>query len=163
MMLGLDKININKTINNGLYNVMFGNFPEAQLGLVLLAAASGRREDFQVARLRDCILEHHDDGRLIRVHTRLGGGNRADYVNDIAELTGHQWYVRDADCEHDHTYADFYFRPPDYVCDEIESAGIEVGMKKDQIWKSPLDMGARFDAAIESLRTKDSDNAGSDK
>jgi len=145
---------MNKTINNGLYNVMFGNHPEAYLGTQLLAShAEGRQ--FPIARLRDIIFEQHPEGRLMRVHTRLGGGNRPDYADAIATLMRHPWYLRDNDCDHDYTYADFYFRPPDKVADAVVHAANNVGLPVEQLWKEPLDMQARFDAAIESIGKQD--------
>jgi len=44
------------------------------------------------------------------LHTRMGGGNRDDYADSIAELQAHPGFLRDYDDSFDCTYANFVYR-----------------------------------------------------
>lgn len=87
----------------GLYNMLFGQNPEADflLGLVDLTRD-------EVGRFRDCFV--NEDGTEIAVYTRNGGGNREDYMPDFS---GHPLYLRDEDDDFDCTYATIYFTVPE--------------------------------------------------
>lgn len=93
---------------SGLYNLMHGVNPLAGelLGVLELSPA-----DF--GRFRDAYLVDGDDGLLINVHTRCGGGNRGDYQDVFKAVRQHPHYVRDQDCEFDSTYADILFKVPE--------------------------------------------------
>lgn len=81
-------------------------------------------------RFRDCFIQPRgwglrDDGMpvmtdqekaekelAIYVYTRVGGGNRDDYEDQITEMQGHPNYIRDYDDDFDCTYATFVFSIP---------------------------------------------------
>ena len=102
---------------------------------------------FEVGRYRDAWVEHEGDDLLIRVHTRNGGGNREDYWDENESMQAHPWYVRDEDDSYDSTYADFWFRPDlTAIAREVADALIEMA-------QPPVDVGERWRAAIEAIRT----------
>lgn len=93
-----------------LYNLIFGMNRDADMILALIGL---KRHDIQ--RFRDCWLS--DDGGIC-VYTRTGGGNREDYPNTI--LTSSPYYIHDEDDEWDHTYANYYFRIPDEIVNDMD-------------------------------------------
>jgi hypothetical protein len=62
-------------------------------------------------RFRDCYLS--DDEEHIEIFTRVGGGNREDYAEEIEKLHSMPTYVSDEDDDFDYTYATFTFGVPD--------------------------------------------------
>ena len=99
----------------------------------------------EFGRYRDLWLERHGDQVLVRVHTRNGGDNRADYQWILDDLADHPWWVRDEDLAYDPTYADIYFLLPPSVLErfpQLMEAIVE-----------PVDMGQLWDEAIRSIRT----------
>jgi hypothetical protein len=94
-----------------LYNMMFGVNPAALYCLPLL----GKHPD-QYPRFRDCFLgdeEHPEhDGKII-VYTRVGGGNRGDYREQINALRASPGYITDYDDSFDCTFASFVFDVPE--------------------------------------------------
>lgn len=73
----------------------------------------GRHPD-TYPRFRDCYALNDEFGNAgIQVYTRVGGGNRQDYVEAIAELIDHPEYVKNEDDDFDSTYATFTFNVPE--------------------------------------------------
>jgi hypothetical protein len=140
---------------------MFGEHAEGEILVKILeVSATG---PFRVGRYRDAWVEAQGDVPTIRVHTRNGGGNRecwndacddmADvHVEDclcwaIASLQAHPWYVRDEDDDFDSTYADFYFVPKGEMGADVLPALVRIA-------GAPVDMGARWQAAIDAIGGK---------
>jgi hypothetical protein len=95
-----------------MYEMMFpGANPE--LAANILAKLGLPRS----VRTRDAWIEPGPDGDpILRILTRVGGGNRRDYNEQIAKLQAHPQYLFDHDeTEWDSTYASFYFRVPDFL------------------------------------------------
>ena len=88
---------------------------------VLAADLSGvRARDMWVERVPDPQVEGGQ--RLqIALYTRVGGGNRRDYGDAIAELQGLPGYLGDRDDGFDATYATFRFAWPRERADELSS------------------------------------------
>jgi hypothetical protein len=132
-----------------LYNMVFGHQPAAPplIGLILSKDPTvPTRASDMIPRLRDAWVEKDGDQILIRVMTRLGGGNRPDYATAIETIRNHPWYVRDEDQEFDSTYADFYFRPDlSDVDPELATALVEHAVEH-------VDMTERWNEAFETLR-----------
>ena len=77
-----------------------------------------------IARFRNCFLLDRDRPEYINhifIYTRLGGGNRKDYLDDIARMQAHECYVEDYDDDFDNTYATFVFKRPDKFIKDIDS------------------------------------------
>lgn len=75
----------------------------------------GKHPD-QYPRFRDCFIaddEYPQWDNYIHVYTRVGGGNREDYVVEISELQEMDGYVTDYDDSFDNTYASFVFAVPE--------------------------------------------------
>ena len=128
-----------------LYNLMFGESPNADALLALIGLTPG-----DVGRYRDCYLTK--DGR-IAVYTRNGGGNRECWGSDedpcncpgcvIEErLPKHPLYLSDEDDEFDCTYATIYFRLPESA-DRDALAAIQPEIARNDAWLSAI-------AALES-------------
>ena len=141
-----------------LYNAIHGENPAGEILVTILQeTATG---PFRVGRYRDAWVEAEGDIPMIRVHTRNGGGNRecwgedCDDMNDvhsedclcwaIASLQAHPWYVRDEDDDFDSSYADFYFQPKGEMGKDVLEALVAVA-------QAPVDMGARWQAAINAI------------
>lgn len=74
----------------------------------------GKHPD-EYPRFRDCFIsdsEHPQWNEHIHIYTRVGGGNREDYVVEISELQEMHGYVTDYDDYFDSTYASFVFVVP---------------------------------------------------
>ena len=114
-----------------------------------------------MARFRDCWVEKGDDGPVIAVYTRQGGGNRECWcesrnaVIDAAQhvpdqccaacneaLAAHPQYLRDADDDFDATYATFFFRVPKQWRDTLAKAAEE-----------PVNMSERWQQAIDRIKS----------
>ena len=126
-----------------LYAIVHGEQDGAEALLHLVQAA----HPINVGRYRDAWVERDGDAPVIRIHTRNGGGNREDYADAITSMQAHPWYDRDEDDDFDSTYADFYFRPDPAQLDPATAARL-VEMAGD-----PVDMGDRWQAAIEAIRS----------
>jgi hypothetical protein len=88
-----------------LYNNLFGFNGAASVLLRIL-----KIELESVPRFRDCFYD--TERGLIVIHTRTGGGNREDYIEENNKLTLHDCYNYDEDDDFDSTYANFYFSIP---------------------------------------------------
>lgn len=96
-----------------LYNSLFGVNNAAPVLLKILNLSAG---DF--GRFRDCYL--NKDGTKIIVYTRLGGGNREDYIDIIKAMRKHPNYEYDYDDDFDSTYAYFEFTIPDEYKEDLK-------------------------------------------
>jgi hypothetical protein len=101
-----------------MYNALHGQNSNADILLGIL----GMKKQ-EVGRFRDAWIT--DEGE-IAIYTRLGGGNRECYCNEldeikhngcyqpyIEELQKHPLYIRDYDDDFDCTYATFLFKVPE--------------------------------------------------
>ena len=107
-----------------MYALLFGSRPDSEK---ILALVGLKRED--VPRFRDVFISEDDEGPLVAVYTRMGGGNRGhwEFSSDsdpgpdctcfgcraIYYLAEHENYVSDKDDDYDETYATYFFRPPE--------------------------------------------------
>lgn len=89
-----------------LYNQLFGMNEETP---VLLGMIGINKEYFD--RFRD--VELINNGTVIRVFTRLGGGNREDYQETWDKIRMHELYLGDYDDGFDETYAYIEFKIPE--------------------------------------------------
>lgn len=154
-----------------LYNMVHGNNPGAPLVLNLLGKPQG-----YFGRLRDAWIEGQEDGTCrFAIYTRNGGGNREHYDDEKeagpdCECTGciatyrlpaDPAYLSDRDDDFDCTYATFYFKVPEDAEAKVKAMAKEAGVDLPEGWKftdlavvAP-DMQARWEAAIEAIRTAD--------
>lgn len=105
----------------GLYNMLFkvdqnaGNYLQV-LGL-----------DYKkIDRFRDLELVKVGEEYRLRLLTRTGGNNRQDSEESIKALQAHPLYIEDRDVEYDSTYAEFDFKLPDGMLEEIKKQGIDI-------------------------------------
>lgn len=108
-----------------LYNMVNGVNPATFFILPLL----GEKHAEQYPRFRDCFVgrlynSDKDDEfgipvkqtdqteKVISVYTRVGGGNRNNYVDEIKELQSHPNYIKDYNDDFDSTFATFLFSVP---------------------------------------------------
>lgn len=89
-----------------LYNALFGENVEKD---VLLGMIGLTKSFFE--RFRDIHLIKQ--GTVIRVFTRLGGGNREYYEDTWEKIMSHKLYITDYDDDFDCTYAYIEFSIPD--------------------------------------------------
>lgn len=89
-----------------LYNRLFGMNEETP---VLLGMIGVNKEYFD--RFRDVDLIKN--GTIIRIFTRIGGGNRESYKRTWEKIRKHNLYLRDYDDEFDETYAYIEYKIPD--------------------------------------------------
>ena len=89
-----------------LYNQLFGVNEDAP---ILLGMISVNMQYFE--RFRDVFLAN--EGRIIRVYTRLGGNNREEYKETWEKIRKHDNYICDFDDGFDETYAYIEFSVPD--------------------------------------------------
>jgi len=102
-----------------LYNVCFGVSFAAPALLEMLGIRAQ-----EVPRFRDAYLS----GNYIVIHTRTGGGNRADFVARNEQLRQLPGFVRDADAPNDCTFANFYYEIPPQaraLCEKLRDMGAE--------------------------------------
>jgi len=76
--------------------------------------AIGIKEE-EIPRLRGVGI----DNEKILIHTRTGGGNRDDYVEQNDALTKNKYYLSDEDDDYDCTYANFWFSIPEELTNEL--------------------------------------------
>jgi hypothetical protein len=92
-----------------LYNVLFGENEDTP---VLLGMLNVNKAYFD--RFRDVYL--FDNGKRIRVYTRLGGENRKNYEETWNKIKNHKNYSKDFDDDFDNTYAYIDFSiPEEYI------------------------------------------------
>jgi len=97
----------------GFYNMLFGWNPACVL-LAPMLTDENPQQFFP--RFRDCYLS--DDKDHIEIFTRVGGGNREAYADEIEDLRLMPTYVSDEDDDFDCTYATFTFGvPEEWVAD----------------------------------------------
>ena len=128
-------------INNGLYNMLFGENENADS---LLEFLNLNRAIF--GRYRDCYLNH--DGSKIIVLTRCGGNNRDDYDEVFNMARSHDLYLTDYDDPVDETYCYFEFKVPYEFEDQC---------RKLANGQEPLTVGERFEREVEEMNTPGSD------
>jgi len=93
---------------SGLYNALFGWNPAC---VMLAPMLTDENPQQFFPRFRDCYLSEDEDH--IEIYTRVGGGNRDDYADEIEELRSMPTYVSDEDDDFDFTYATFMFGVPE--------------------------------------------------
>jgi len=79
----------------------------------ILSAIGIKEED--IPRLRGVGI---DDGKIL-IHTRTGGGNRENYEDKNNALASNEYYISDEDDDFDCTYANFWFRIPEELTEEL--------------------------------------------
>lgn len=99
----------------GLYNMMFGWNPACVL---LAPMLTDENPQVFFPRFRDCFLS--DDKEHIEIYTRVGGGNRDEYDEEIEKLRSMPTYLLDEDDDFDCTYATFTFAIPEQWRDDFE-------------------------------------------
>ena len=122
-----------------LYNMLFGENEDTP---VLLGMLKTNKAFF--ARFRDIYL--CNEGKTIRVYTRLGGGNRRDYKKEWKEIRKHPYYIKDFDDSFDETYAYVDFKVPQ---------DFEYTAKK-MFKEEPIFVGDRFNKEVEEMSVEDS-------
>lgn len=122
-----------------MYHVIHGRQPGVEAILDALGLDPG-----DVPRLRDCWVEPNarDGGYRIVIYTRMGGGNRDEYQEDIDALADHPLYLSDHDVAHDPTYAAIHFALPEAYAGELRALALD----------KPRDMEAEFQAVLERIR-----------
>lgn len=90
-----------------LYNLLFGVNPTAAVLLKML----GITNISNIPRFRDCFM--NSDGTEIIIHTRTGGGNRAEYEEQNAAMREIAGFISDDDDSFDSTYANFRYGVPE--------------------------------------------------
>lgn len=90
---------------SGLYNVLFGQSEHAPALLLALGI-----EADAVPRYRDCYINKE---KHIVIYTRVGGGNRDDYEEEIKFLRSLPGFLFDEDDSFDNTYALFHYEVPE--------------------------------------------------
>lgn len=125
-----------------LYHMLFGVEPTAGIALKMLDITPQ-----DVPRFRDAYFAWADAAKtdpVIILHTRTGGGNRADYAADNDRLTKLAGYRSDHDDAFDRTYAEFWFAVPD-----TERDGVMVFLTEHG---EPPTLQQKFDAAIAAIK-----------
>lgn len=130
-------------VNNGLYNMLFGEDKNASKFLEMLDL---ERDMFQ--RYRDCYL--NGDGTRIIVLTRIGGINRLSYDDVFNIMRIHPNFLSDYDDHKDETYCYFEFRVPEKYLKEAQSMATGV---------EPLSVGEKFDREIAEMSKPNSEAA----
>ena len=101
-----------------LYNTINGVNPCTFFVAPLIA---GHPQE-NIGRFRDCFLSDDDKPEYnnhIFIYTRMGGGNRDDYNQQIEALQRNEFYVTDYDDDFDSTYATFVFKIPAKFHDDV--------------------------------------------
>ena len=93
---------------SGLYNALFWWNPACVL---LAPMLTDENPEYFFPRFRDCYLSY--DKEHIEIFTRVGGGNRDEYEDEIEDLRSMPTYVSDEDDDFDCTYATFTFSVPE--------------------------------------------------
>lgn len=134
-----------------MYNMLFGRNPASKLLLAMLDLTEG-----DTGRFRDCYLqEDPENGLVIVIYTRNGGGNREAYEDVTSALQDHEEYITDYDDDFDNTYASYVFSVPEKFKETAKELA-KLGAKQDM---SPAD---KFKALIEKLGASDKDSSDPD-
>jgi hypothetical protein len=88
-----------------MYNLINGVNPASFLILPML----GKHPE-EYPRFRDCFVDKDSN---ICIYTRIGGGNRENYKEEIEEMRYHSSFIKDFDDDGDCTYATFVFSVPE--------------------------------------------------
>lgn len=99
-----------------LYNMING---VNQATFFILPMLGKHPDDYP--RFRDCFSRYDiypEYTNHIFVYTRVGGGNREDYEEQINVLRNNENYVSDFDDDYDSTFATFIFKVPDIWKDD---------------------------------------------
>lgn len=80
----------------------------------------GEKHPEEYPRFRDCFVDTENEQPEIHLYTRVGGGNREDYEEQIEELRKHPNYLRDFDDDFDNTFATFAFSVPEEFKEDFE-------------------------------------------
>ncbi len=99
-----------------LYNMMNGVTKATFLVMPML-----EKHPDEYPRFRDCFLadeEHPEYDNHIHIYTRVGGGNRSSYAEEISEMRAMPGYVTDFDDSFDSTFASFVFEIPERFMDD---------------------------------------------
>lgn len=120
-----------------LYNALFGENSESN---VLLGMIGVNKEYFN--RYRD--IELIKNGTIIRVFTRLGGGNREGYQETWDKIRKHELYIKDYDDDFDCTYAYVEYNIPEKF---QETA-------KKMFKGEPISFGDKFNKELEEMDKK---------
>ena len=142
-----------------MFNLVIGNtgWP------MELMEAVGLRPSM-VARYRDHWMEHDgDDDLVLAVYTRLGGGNRSEYAEQLAAMHALPTFISDDDDSFDDTYCTLRFRLSkkafvDWMQDLEDKAGPAADRPShNQVWSElwdaaeplPRDMGLIWRATLQ--------------
>lgn len=117
-----------------LYNTLFDKNPETA---ALLGMIKVNMEYF--GRFRDVDLIK--GGTVIRVFTRTGGNNRADYKENWKKIKKHNLYIKDYDDDFDNTYAYIEFKVPEKFIDTTKKMFI----------REPLSFEEKFNKELEEM------------
>jgi len=90
-----------------LYNELFG---VNQATFYVLPMLNKHPDEYP--RFRDCFADDDKSKKTITVYTRVGGGNRDDYQDEIDKLTQMKGYMGNYDDDFDETYCSFVFKVP---------------------------------------------------
>jgi len=102
----------------GLYNTMNGMTTATFIILPMLG-----KHPNEYPRFRDCFASDEEYPKYdnhIHVYTRVGGGNRSSYSEEIAGLRAMPGYVTDYDDSFDSTFASFVFSVPESFCADYD-------------------------------------------
>lgn len=106
-----------------MYDVMLGDGKQQTRGALFAKTILGF-EQGDIPRFRDAWIELDHDGTLmIAVYTRVGGNNRADYMEQIGKVEAHPLYRRTDNDTYDTTYTTFRFSWPGSMPEHLK--GIE--------------------------------------
>lgn len=138
-----------------MYHMVLGTHPLAPL-LVRLLGFTEPDELRQVPRLRDLYL-YPDE---IRVLTRTGGGNRADYEEGNAYMETLPGYLRNWDDAYDCTYAWWAYSWPEEMREQLQEMLEVIQEQRPDLIPESNSMKERFDQAIEDLKNTKFDDTG---
>ena len=124
-----------------LYNYLFGTNENKEEILKMIDINDERVFD----RFRD--IEIIENGTIIRVLTRTGGGNREGYQENWAKIKELPYYIQDYDDEFDETYAYIEFRVP----------GEHIERAKQLNNENPQNIEAKFKNEITEMNEPDSE------
>ena len=143
-----------------LYNMVNGVQPATFFVLPML----GKHPD-EYPRFRDCFvgkmfsdnetdqfgIPKHKHGKemLISVYTRVGGGNREDYKDEIEKLREMPEYVEDFDNDFDNTFATFVFKVPERFEADFKLLKTDYGL-----YKISKDLQKQIDKVFPKLKGK---------
>jgi len=132
---------------SGMYNMVFGLHPFAP-GLMNLILGIDIK---MVPRFRDCYpVQYKKEALKIEMVTRAGGGNMAEYADEIEALEKHPHYVGSQDDSFDSTYRVFWFDVP------LEEENDKIAEFKGLLEKYPgmvvtKPLGVRWKEALDAM------------